>query len=98
MKKRSKTRTIPHRQFEVGLAELALGLLHGSERAALLEHVSSCADCAAHLRDLETVADTLLLLAPAAEAPIGFEQRVLDMIHARCSNNWPAAVIQARSN
>jgi hypothetical protein len=98
MKKRSKTRTIPHRRFEVGLAELALGLLHGNERAALLEHVSSCAGCRAHLLDLETAAGSLLLGAPEADPPVGFQQRVLDMIHARCSNNWPAAVIQARSN
>jgi hypothetical protein len=74
----SRTSTAPHGQFEIELAELALGLLH--ERAALLEHVSSCEGCTSHLRDLETVAGTLLLLAPEAEVPIGFERRVLDMI------------------
>jgi hypothetical protein len=78
--------TAPHGQFEIELAELAFGSLHGNERAALLQHVGSCADCAAHLRDLETAADTLLLLAPEAEVPIGFERRVLDMIHGRCSS------------
>jgi hypothetical protein len=80
----SRTRTVAHRQFEVQLAQLAFGSPHGSERAGLVEHVSSCAGCRAHLRDIETVADTLLLLAPEAEVPVGFEQRVLDMIHARC--------------
>jgi hypothetical protein len=85
----SRTITAPHGQFEIELAELAFGSLHGNERAALLEHVSFCADCRAHLRDLETVADTLLLLAPEAEVPVGFEQRVLDMIHARCPSGPP---------
>ena len=98
MEKRSKTRTIPHARFEVGLAELALGLLHGRERAALLEHVTSCAECRAHLLDLETAAGSLLLGAPEADPPAGFQQRVLDVIHARCSSNWPEAAVHARSN
>jgi hypothetical protein len=85
----SRTRTVAHGRFEVQLAELAFGSPHGSERAALVEHVSSCAGCRAHLRDLETVAGTLLLLAPEAEVPAGFEQRVLDMIHARCPSGPP---------
>ncbi len=78
----SRARTVPHGQFELELADLALGLPHGSERAALLEHVSSCAGCRAQLRDLETVADTLLPWAAEVDPPVGFEQRVLDRIQA----------------
>jgi hypothetical protein len=80
------TRTVPHGQFEVELAELALGLLHGGERDALLEHVSSCAGCRARLLDLEAAAGSLLLRAPEADPPVGFEQSVLDRIQARCSS------------
>lgn len=94
----SRTMTAPHGQFEIGLAELALGLLHGNERAALLEHVASCAGCRVHLLDLETAAGSLLLEAPEADPPAGFQQRVLDIIRARCSSNRPEAVVQAGSN
>jgi hypothetical protein len=74
---------IPHGQFKGELAELALGLLCGSERAALLEHVGSCTSCSAELRDLETAVEALLLCAAEVDPPIGFEQCVLDRIQAR---------------
>jgi len=74
---------IRYGQLKDELAELALGLLCGTGRAALLEHVRSCRSCWAELRDLETAAEALLLCAPEADPPIGFEQCVLDRIQAR---------------
>jgi hypothetical protein len=59
-------------------AELALGISDGEERAWALEHLADCAACRAHLERLAAVADELLLLAPAAEPPPGFEGRVAD--------------------
>lgn len=59
------------------LAELAIGALGGDERAAALRHVASCAGCARELERLADVADGLLLLAPAAEPPAGFEAAAL---------------------
>ena len=60
--------------------ELALGIASGDERARALDHLSDCSGCRAHLTDLAGLADQLLLLAPAAEPPAGFESRVLDQL------------------
>ncbi len=59
-------------------AEVALGIADGEDRARALEHLGGCADCRAHLERLSSVADELLLLAPASEPPAGFEGRVAD--------------------
>jgi Putative zinc-finger len=65
------------------LAELALGIADGEERARVLEHVAVCLDCQRELERLSEVADRLLELAPDAEPPAGFELRVLETIHPR---------------
>ena len=57
--------------------EIALGIVSGSERASALAHLGDCAGCRHLVDELSTVADPLLLLAPAAEPSIGFESRVL---------------------
>ena len=56
--------------------ELALGIADGEERAWALGHLATCAGCRAHVARLSETADELLLLAPAAEPPPGFEGRV----------------------
>jgi hypothetical protein len=61
---------------------MALGVLSGNERAVALGHLAGCPACQEHLDDLVRVADTLLLLGPAQEPPIGFESRVLARIQA----------------
>ena len=58
-------------------AELALGIVSGAERAAALEHLSTCSACRARVDELAEVADELLLLGPEREPPAGFESRVL---------------------
>ena len=58
-------------------AELALDELTGNDRALALEHLTTCDGCRALVSDLASVADTLLLLAPAIEPAPGFESRVL---------------------
>jgi hypothetical protein len=57
--------------------ELALGIAEGKERGAALRHLSGCPGCRRLLSELSSVGDELLLLAPAAEPPPGFESRVL---------------------
>jgi hypothetical protein len=57
--------------------ELALGIAGGDERARALEHLAECPACRTHLEELSSLADELLLLAPAQEPPAGFESRVL---------------------
>jgi hypothetical protein len=60
------------------LAELALGVLTGRERARALAHVESCPHCAEELEQLARAADTVLQAAPDAEPPMGFEVRMFD--------------------
>jgi len=63
--------------FGDDLAQLALGTLSGRERANVIDHVQGCVECAAELEGLSIAADALLLLAPEATPPNGFDQRVL---------------------
>ena len=59
------------------LVDLALGQLGPDEADDVLAHVAGCARCRAELDALSATADRLLLLAPAAEPPAGFEARAL---------------------
>jgi anti-sigma-K factor RskA len=61
-------------------AEVALGVATAEERARVVEHVEGCAACRDELRGLSEVADALAALAPAAEPPPGFEDRVLALV------------------
>jgi len=56
--------------------ELALGVLHGLDRADVLLHVDECAPCQAVVTEWAEVADHLPLLAPEIEPPAGFGRRV----------------------
>lgn len=62
------------------LAEVALGIADGEERARVLEHVADCADCRRELERESGIADGLLVLAPEQEPPLGFELDVLRTI------------------
>jgi hypothetical protein len=61
-------------------AEMALGIASGEERARVLDHAAGCRDCRRELEQLTAVTDELLFLAPEAEPPRGFEERVLARI------------------
>ena len=60
------------------LAELALGVLTGRERARVLSHVESCPRCAEELEQLSRAADTVVQAAPEMEPPMGFEVRLFE--------------------
>jgi hypothetical protein len=60
------------------LAELALGVLTGRERARALSHVESCQRCAEELEQLSRVADAVVQVAPEVEPPMGFEVRLFE--------------------
>jgi hypothetical protein len=60
------------------LAELALGVLTGRDRARALSHVESCPSCADELEQLSRVADTVVQAAPEVEPPLGFEVRLFE--------------------
>lgn len=72
---------------DVPVAELALDLLDGRQRAELLAHVEGCPHCRAALADHRALADRLATLAPAADPPAGFEDAVL----ARLGMTQPAS-------
>jgi Putative zinc-finger len=65
---------------EESLAELALGILPGDERAIVLSHLSICKRCQAEAEKLTLTADTLLQLAPEVEPPVGFEVRLFERL------------------
>jgi hypothetical protein len=86
------------------VAELALGIADGADRARALRHLAECADCRRELSELSELADELLLLAPEVEPPVGFESRVLALVQPpRRPRRWrrgvamlaPAAVAAA---
>jgi hypothetical protein len=82
-----------HVDVQAMTPEAALGLLAGNERAEVLDHIDGCEQCRALMHELSAVADGLVLLAPSAEPPPGFEQRFLTRIGAvRGRRRWPVAV------
>ena len=69
-----------HERFRELAPELALGIADGEERAWALEHLADCRECRVRFERLATLADELLLVAPTAEPPAGFEARVGEAI------------------
>ena len=65
-------------EYSDDLAELALGVLTGRDRARALSHVESCRRCADELEQLSRVADTVVQAAPEVDPPLGFEVRLLE--------------------
>jgi hypothetical protein len=76
------TNAVSHERPGPRLAGRALGL-GGREEAALVGHIAVCVTCAAQLDELVAVAGTLSLLAPEADPPSGFEERVLEAARAQ---------------
>ena len=75
------------------LPELALGVLTGRERALALSHVESCPRCAEELAQLSGAADAVLVVAPEAEPPLGFEVDLLERMGVR---HEPATAVHRR--
>jgi hypothetical protein len=69
--------------------EIALGIADGADRAWALDHLTDCADCRDRIEHMATVADELLMLAPLAEPPAGFEERVTGAIEPPRRRVWP---------
>jgi hypothetical protein len=95
-------RTMTCEDVQAAAPELALGMVSGTERAAALEHLVGCATCRAEVESLSDVADALLVLAPQAEPPLGFESRVVDRlagaglgVPARSRRRWRLTTVAA---
>jgi hypothetical protein len=69
-----------HDALRASLAELALDILDGRQRAAVISHVEGCEECAGELRSLSATADALVLIPVAVDPPLGFESRVIERI------------------
>jgi hypothetical protein len=69
--------------------EIALGIADGEDRAWALDHVTDCPHCRDRIERMATVADELLMLAPLAEPPAGFEERVTGAIEPPRRRAWP---------
>ncbi len=64
-------------------ADVALEIADGEQRAEVLRHTSTCAECRRLLEELSEVSDELLMLAPVQEPPVGFESRVVERLDLR---------------
>ena len=64
------------------LAELALGISVGRERAEALSHLEQCQQCQAEMERLSVAADAMLEVMPGLEPPLGFEVRLAERLRA----------------
>jgi hypothetical protein len=64
------------------LAELALGIATGRERAEALAHVERCSKCHSEMEQLSAAADSMLEVIPGIEPPLGFEVRLAERLGA----------------
>ncbi len=64
------------------LVALALGELSGRARADALTHLMACRSCREQVDALIEVSEQLLLAAPEAEPPVGFESGVVEQFVA----------------
>jgi Putative zinc-finger len=69
-----------HDEARAALAEYALGILDGRERASVMTHVETCGECAAEFDALTTTVDSLAHLPSPADPPLGFESRVMKRV------------------
>jgi hypothetical protein len=60
--------------------DFAFGILDGEVRSDVLLHLDHCTSCQRYVSELSETADAIVLLAPEAEPPPGFERRALDRI------------------
>ena len=84
--------------FRDHATDLALDQVPEPDRSGLLDHAHGCSRCATLLNDLAVASDRLLLLAPEAEPPVGFEGRAVARMQApsvRTSRRWFAALVSA---
>ncbi len=69
-------------QYAEEIAELALGISTGRQRAQALAHVGACPGCQAEMEQLSLAADSLLEVVPGVEPPLGFEVRFMERLGA----------------
>jgi hypothetical protein len=84
-----------HEDYKEMLALEAADALEAGERAALEEHLSSCAECRAELREMSDVASALAFTVAPVAPPAHLRSRLLEQIHALAvSTQAPRATAQ----
>ncbi len=68
--------------FAPELAEFALGVSTGRDRARLVAHLEGCTRCQGEVDQLAAAADALLEIVPPADPPVGFEVRLFERLGA----------------
>lgn len=71
-----------HPQFEEDFELYALGVLDGSEKAALEEHLPACADCRRKIEEARARMSLLALSAPPVAPPDGARERLIQRFRA----------------
>jgi len=76
--------------------DFAFGILDGEARADVLLHLDQCPTCQRYVAELSETADALVLLAPEADPPPGFERRTLDrIVDSSRRRRWRMAKVAA---
>jgi hypothetical protein len=68
------------------VVDLAVGELTGRARSDALTHLLGCRTCREQVEGLTRVSEDLLLAAPEAEPPVGFESAVLEWLTPEVSS------------
>ncbi|HEX4538956.1 MAG TPA: hypothetical protein VH112_01835, partial [Acidimicrobiales bacterium] len=79
-------------------AEVALGILSGPERADALGHLEHCVGCRVRVEGLAQTGDSLLLLAPEVDPPMGFESRVAARVNGQADRAEAPPDVQTPGN
>lgn len=81
----------PHAELREALAEEALEVLDGAERAELLAHVDGCAECREELAELRAAAGAMAYAAPPASLDPYRSARIRTRLLARAAAAPPPA-------
>lgn len=81
-----------HEDYKELLALEAADALEAGERAELGEHLSSCAECRAELREMSDAASALAFTVAPVAPPVHLRSRVLEQVHALAASTQTEAL------
>jgi anti-sigma-K factor RskA len=80
-----------HEDYKEMLALEAADALEAGERGALEEHLSSCAECRAELREMSDAASALAFTVAPVAPPAHLRSRLLEQVHALAASTQAEA-------
>jgi anti-sigma-K factor RskA len=80
-----------HEDYKEMLALEAADALEAGERGALEEHLSSCAECRAELREMSDAASALAFTVAPVAPPARLRSRLLEQVHALAASTQAEA-------